>query len=128
VREEHRLRVFHSRTKRKKFGSKKDVVTVEWRRLHIEELHDLDSSQNIFQVLKSRRMRLARHMAHMGRRGAYSVSVQKPEGKKSLGEPKGRWEDNIKMGLQEVGWGIDWIDQAHDSDMWRACVNAVMNH
>ena len=105
MREAHRLRVFDSRTQRKKFGSKKDVVTVEWRRLHNEELHDLDSSPNIFRVLKSRRMRLARHVAHMGRRGAYRDSVQKPEGKRSLGEPKGRWEDNIKMDFQEVGWG-----------------------
>ena len=78
---------------------------MEWRRLHNKELHDLDSSPNIFRVLKSRRMRLARHVAHMGRRGESRGLVAKPEGKISLGEHKGRWEDNIKIDLQEFGWG-----------------------
>ena len=78
---------------------------MEWRRLNKEELHDLDSSQNIFRVLKSRRMRLARQVAHMGRRGASRVSVAKPEGRRSLGEPRGIWKDNIKVELQEFGWG-----------------------
>ena len=105
MREENRLWVFDRRTQRKKFESKKDEVTVEWRRLHNEGLHDLDSSPNIFRVLKSRRMRLARHVAHTGRRGAHRFSVEKSEGKRSLGEPKSKWEDNIKTDLQEVGWG-----------------------
>ena len=52
----------------------------------------------------------------------------RPTGKKPLGRPKRRWEDNIKMGLQEVGCGcIDWIDLGQDRDRWRALVNAVMN-
>ena len=58
----------------------------------------------------------------------YRVLVGKPGGKRSLGRPRRRWEDNIKMDLQEVGWGgIDWIDLAEDRDRWRALVNAVMN-
>ena len=69
-------------------------------------------------------------MAHMWEvRGAYRVLVGKPEGKRPLGRPRHRWEDNIKMDLQEVGcWGIDWIELAQDRDRWRALVKAVMNH
>ena len=51
-----------------------------------------------------------------------------PEGKRLLGRPRRRWEDNIKMDFQEVGWaGMDWIDLAQDRDRWRAVVNVVMN-
>ena len=58
----------------------------------------------------------------------YRVLVGKPEGKRSLGRPELRWEDNIKMDLQEVGcWGMDWIRLAQDRDRWLALVNAVMN-
>ena len=68
-------------------------------------------------------------MARMGEgRGVYRVLVGKPEGKRPLGRPRLRWEDNIKMGLQEVGCGgMDWIELAQDRDRWRALVNAVMN-
>jgi hypothetical protein len=60
--------------------------------------------------------------------GAYSVVVGRPEGRRPLGRPRRRWEDNIKMDLQEVGWGsVDWINMAQDRDRWRALVNAVMN-
>jgi hypothetical protein len=62
------------------------------------------------------------------RRGAYRVLVGKPEGRRPLGRPRRRWEDNIKIDLQEVGWGdMDWINLAQDRDRWRALVNAVMN-
>jgi hypothetical protein len=62
------------------------------------------------------------------RRGAYRALVGKPEGRRPLGRPRRRWEDNIKMDLQEVGWGgMDWINLAQDRDRWRALVNAVMN-
>jgi hypothetical protein len=61
-------------------------------------------------------------------RGAYRILVGRPEGRRTLGRPRRRWEDNIKMDLQEVGWGgMDWIDMAQDRDRWRAVVNAVMN-
>ena len=68
-------------------------------------------------------------MARMGEwRGAYRVLVGKQEGKSPLGRPRDRWEDNIKIDLQEVGLGdIDWIDTARDRDRWRALVNAVMS-
>jgi hypothetical protein len=62
------------------------------------------------------------------RRGAYRVLVGKLEGRRPLGRPRRRWEDNIKMDLQQVGWGgMDWINVAQDRDRWRALVNAVMN-
>jgi hypothetical protein len=61
-------------------------------------------------------------------RGAYRILVGRPEGRRPLGRPRRKWEDNIKMDLQEVGWGgMDWIDMAQDRDRWRALVNAVMN-
>ena len=62
------------------------------------------------------------------RRGVYRVLVGKPEGKRAPGKPRRRWEDNIKMGLKEVGCGgMDWIELAHDRDRWRALMNAAMN-
>jgi hypothetical protein len=60
-------------------------------------------------------------------RGAYRFLVGRPEGRRPFGRPRRRWEDNIKMALQEVGWGMDWIDMAQDRDRWRAVVSAVMN-
>ena len=67
-------------------------------------------------------------MAHMGEgRGVHRVLVGKPEGKRPLGRPRRRWEDNIKMDLQEVGEGGDWIELVQDRDRWRALVNMVMN-
>jgi hypothetical protein len=60
------------------------------------------------------------------RRVVYRVLVRKPEGKRPLGRPRRRWEDNIKMDLQEVG-GMDWIELAPDRNRWRALVTAVMN-
>jgi hypothetical protein len=61
-------------------------------------------------------------------RGAYRILVGRPEGRRPLGRPRHRWDDNIKMDLQEVGWGgVDWIDMAQDRDRWRALVSVVMN-
>jgi len=95
--------VFENRVLRGIFGAKRDEVTEEWRKLHNEELNDLYSSPNIVRVIKSKRMRWAEHVACMGeRRGVYRVLVGKPEGKRPVGRPRRRWEDNIKMDLQEV--------------------------
>jgi len=89
----------------------------------------LYSSPNIVQVIKLSRIRWAGHVAHMGeRRGAYRVLVGKPEGNRPLGRPRHRWEDNIKMDLQEVQCGVmDWIKLAQDKDRWQALTNALMN-
>jgi len=104
LREERWLRVFENRVLRRVFGAERDEVTKEWRKLHNEELNDLYCSPNTVRVIKSRRMRWAGHVARMGeRRGVYRVLVGKLEGKRQLGRPKRRWEDNIEMDLQEVG-------------------------
>jgi hypothetical protein len=80
--------MFRRRVLKKIFGSKKDEVTGKWRRLHKEELFDLYSSPNIIQVIKSRRMRWAGHVAYMGgRRDAYRVLVGRPEGTTHLEDP-----------------------------------------
>ena len=80
-------------------------------------------------VVKSRRMRWAGHVARMGeRRGVHRVLVGRPEGKRPLGRPRRRWEDNSKMDLREVGGGCeDWMELAEDRDRWRALVSTVMN-
>jgi hypothetical protein len=128
LREEQRLRVFDSRVLRRIFGPKREETTGEWRRLHNGELNDLDSSSNIIQVIKLRRMRGAGNVARMGeKRIAYRILVGRPEGMRPLGRPRRRFEDNIKMDLQEVGWGMDWIELAQDRNRWQAVVKAVMN-
>jgi hypothetical protein len=80
-------------------------------------------------MIKSRRMRLAGHVAQMGaKRTAYRILVGKPEGKRPLGRPRCSWVNNIKIDLRGIMWnGMDWIDLAQDRDQWRALVNTVMN-
>ena len=109
--------------------SKRDEVTGEWRKLHNEELNDLYCSPNNIRVIKSGIMRYAWHVARMGEsRGLNRLLVGKSEGKRPLGRPRRRWEDNIKMDLQEVGCGgMDWIELGQDRDGWRAVVNEVMS-
>ncbi|KAJ4439489.1 hypothetical protein ANN_07613 [Periplaneta americana] len=129
LREEQRLRVFENNVLRKIFGAKRDEVTGEWRKLHNAELHALYTSPDIIRNIKSRRLRWTGHVARMGEsRNAYRVLVGRPEGKRPLGRPRRRWEDNIKMDLREVGYdGRDWINLAQDRDQWRAYVRAAMN-
>ena len=122
LRKEHRLRVFENKVLRKIFGANKDEIIGEWRKLHNAELHALYSSPNILGVLNQDVARMEQS------RNAYRVLVGKPEGKRPLGWPRCRWEDNIKMDLKEVGCDPgEWIDLAEDRDQWRAYVRAVMN-
>jgi len=110
LREEHRLRAFENRVVKKIFRPK-----IGRRRLHNKELNDLYSSPNIIQVIKSRRMRQAGHAACMDeRKGAYMVLVGKPGGKRPLGRPTHKWQNNIRKNLQEVEWegactGLAWL-------------------
>jgi hypothetical protein len=121
--------VFENSVLREIFGPKRDQVTREWIKLHNEELYELYSAPNLVWVIKSRRMRWAGHVAHMGqKRGEYKVLVGKPEGKRPPARHKRGWEDNIKMDLQEVGCGgINWIELAQDRNSWWALVDAVRN-
>jgi hypothetical protein len=87
------LKKWKKDTKRDEDGS--------WRKLHNDELHSLYSSPNVVRMIKSRRMRLAGHVARMGEgRGVYRILVGRPEGKRPLGRPRRRWENNIKMDLR----------------------------
>jgi hypothetical protein len=120
--------VFENRVLRRIFGPNRDEVSGEWRKLHNEQLNELYFSPNVVRV-KKLRMRWAEHVASMGRGGAYSgFLVGKLNGKRPLGRSRYRWEDNIKMDLQEVGCvGMDLTDLAQDRDRLRTLVNAVMN-
>jgi len=118
----------NNRTPRK-FGPKWDEVRGELRKPHNEELNDLYSSPNIVRVIKSRRMSLLEHVARKEeRRGVHRVLVGKPEAKRLLGRSRRRWEDDMKLKLQKVGFGgMGWIELAQKRDRWRSLVNTVMN-
>jgi hypothetical protein len=95
------------------FGPKRDEDG-SWRKLHNDELHNVYSSPNIVTVIKSRRIKWAGHVARTGEgRGVYRVLVGRPEGKRPLGRPRHKWEDNIKMDLRKIGidgrTGFSWL-------------------
>ena len=118
-----------TRLLRRIFGPKRNKTTGEWRKLHNDGLNDLYASPNIFRVIKSRRVKWSGHVARMGeRRDVYRVLVGKPEGKRPLGRPWRRWDDNMKINLQDVGCGgMDCIELAQDREGWRTLVNVVMS-
>jgi hypothetical protein len=83
---------------KKIFGLKRDELIGRWRKLHNEKVHDLYPSPNVIRIIKSRKMRWARHVARMEEKNIeYMLFVEKPEGKRPLGRPRRRWVDNIKM-------------------------------
>jgi hypothetical protein len=118
--------VFENRVLRKIFGPKRDEVIGGRRKVHDEELQNLNSSQSIFRMIKDE---MGRACSTNGeKRNAYRILVGKPEGKRPFGRPRRRWVDNIKMDLREIGWGrVDSIDLAQNRDHWKALVNTVMN-
>jgi hypothetical protein len=100
--------VFENRVLRRIFGPTREEVTGEWRKLHSGELYNLYSLPDIIRQIKSRRMRWAGHVARMGvGRNLYRVLVGKSEGRRPLGRPRRRWEDGIRMDLEEIGSG-EW--------------------
>ena len=119
--------MYENRFLRRVFGPNRDEVTGEWVKLHNEELSDLYSLPNILRMVKSRRVRWAGHVERIGEgRDVHRVLVGKPDGKRPLGRPRLRWEDNIKMDLQGVGGGCgDWMELAQDRERWRALVSTV---
>jgi hypothetical protein len=111
-----------NRVLRRIFGHKRDEVMGEWRKLHNEERHNLYSSPDIIRQVKSRRMRWAGHVSHMGEeKKVYKVLVGKPEGKRPLGRPRRRWEDGIRMDLREIGLRGCGLDSTlSGQDRWMA--------
>jgi hypothetical protein len=103
---------------RRLFEPKRDEVIGDMRKLHTQELHHLYSSPKMIRIMKSRRMRWARHVAPIGKmRNFYTILVQR---KRPLARHRRRWEDNIKMDVKEIGWeGVDWIHVVQDTDQWR---------
>ena len=99
----------------------------EWRRLHSEDLQSLYRSPNIVRMIKSRRLRWVGHVARMEEgRSAFKVLIL--TGKRPLGRPGRRWEDNIRMDLDEIGINAgNSVDSTQDRDYWRALVNATLN-
>ena len=98
---------------------------MECRRLRNEELHSLYRLPNIVRVIKSIRLRWASHVARMEEgRSAFKILTDKPKGKR----PRHRWEDNIRIDLEEIGINVgNWVDSAQDRNYWRTLVNAALN-
>ena len=93
----------------------------EWKKLQNEELHSLYGSPNIVRVIRSKRLRWAGLVARMeGGRSAMKILTGKPTGKRPLGRPRRRWEDNITMDLKEIGFNTkNFLDSTQDRDYWK---------
>jgi hypothetical protein len=99
-------------------------VAGDWKRLHSKQLHNLHVSPNTIRIIKSRRVKWAGLVAGMGEiTNTYKILVEKPEGKRPLGQSRCRWEDNIRMDLREIGWeSIERMHLAQDRNQWAALV------
>jgi hypothetical protein len=101
----------------------------EWRRLQNEELHSLYRSPNIVRVIKSRSLRWVGHVAIMEEgRSTFKILTGKTTGMRPLGRPRRRWENNIRMDLEEICMNAgNWVDSFQDRNYWRALVKAALN-
>ena len=130
LREERRLRAFENWILRRIFGPKRDE-NGKWRRLHNEQLHSLLISPNIVRVMviKSRRLRWAGHLARMEEvRSAFKTLIGTPTGKRPLGRPRIRWEDNIRMDLIKIGINTrTWVDSAQHRNCWWALLDEALD-
>ena len=128
LREELWLRIFENRILRRTFGHRRDA-NGEWRRLHNGELHSLHHSHNIDRVIKPRGLRWAGHVARMEKdRNALKNLIGKLTGKRSLGRPRSRRENNIRMDLKEIGINTrNWVDSTQDRNYYRALGSAALN-
>jgi hypothetical protein len=97
-------------------------------KIYNEEIHNLCATPDTIRVIKSRKMRWAGHVAHMGElRNAYRILFRKLDGKRPLRRARCRWKGNTRMDLKENGWeGVDWMHVAQD-EQWQALMNTVMN-
>jgi hypothetical protein len=109
------------------FGPKRKKVAGSGRKLHHEELYNLYTSPNVIRLIKT--MRWTGHVACMEQmKNSYRILLRKPKGKRLLGRPRYRWEDNIRMNLREIGWeGVDWKYLTQNKDQWQALMNMIMN-
>ena len=101
----------------------------DWRRLQNEELHSLYRSPNIVRLIKSIRLRRAGHVARVEESGStMKILTGKPTGKRPLGRPRSRWDDNIRMDLEEIGIDTrNWVESTQDRNYSRGLVNAALN-
>jgi hypothetical protein len=124
---EHRPRAFEKRVLRRMLGYKRDEVSGEWRRLHKEELYDLYFPPK-YSDDKIRKSEMGGACSTMGKievhTGFWWGDLREGH---NFGRPRRKWEDNIKMDLQEGGWDMDWIELAQDRERWRAVRNAVVS-
>jgi hypothetical protein len=126
LREEHRLRVSENRVLSRIFGPKREIITEAGKDCIMRRFI---ASPNVIRVTKSRGMRWEGHVSRVeDMRNAYNILVGKPAGKRPVGRPSLRWEDNIRMELKELQLeGVDWMHLAQDKDKWRTLVNMKMN-
>jgi hypothetical protein len=121
--------MFEKRARRRLYGPKREGMKRDRRQLHNEKLHNLRSPPSIIRMIKSRRMRWTGHVALMSEKSnAYRIFVANPEGKRTLGRIRRRWENNNKINLRKLEEiAMDWYDLAQDRNQWKTFVKKKTN-